>query len=586
MMEAVLSNADHPEYGVATIPLPIPRNQYDHCVALLEALEIGDASEADCRVDSLDSAWPVLNRLVSTKVNLDELDYLAKRLDSFTVGEFSQFQAMVEKLHLTSMKDLINLTFCCQQATVITDFTNLKEVGRDHYMNIHGGCASMEELEQLDGVETAVLLIEDNEGTITRYGVVYDNGMQLSQLYDGKHLPCYHYEADMTVVGISSRWEPENSRNVTWIYLPASKGQIERAMQRSGIADPKDMRLFIADSSFPEEVDVALDFQCDNIHELNELALAVENFSIHDRKKLGAAVSMAKPENASQIRRLAENMDLFEFAPGAHTPEEYGKYMIQKSGHFEYDPNLDEFYDYERYGLQHMGYVAETDHYRYCLRCTPTPGDYQGYLYCYDKRQQEMAQKDKIVGRVTFADGTAQEFTDPNQYLQTIKEELPLRNTTGFKHETLSEDPEIKKAVDDILLDFAGEENPRRTCNYGLTEKGLQALRDVADPSLPHSYAWFVMTDCNTPQEQLHRNLTLDEAVELYQNSDHPEKRLGVTKDDFATVDFVRMVDGEQTFFGDYQKLESFKNDPTIFEAVEQLHQELEDMSQDQGMTM
>ncbi len=197
MMEAVLSNADHPEYGVATIPLPIPRNQYDHCVALLEALEIGDASEADCRLDSLDSAWPVLNRLVCAKVNLDKLDYLAKRLDSFTVGEFSQFQAMAEKLNLTSMKDLINLTFCCQQATVITDFTNLKEIGRDHYMNIHGGCASMEELEQLDGEETAILLIEDNEGTVTRYGVVYDNGMQLSQLYDGKHLPCYHYEADI-----------------------------------------------------------------------------------------------------------------------------------------------------------------------------------------------------------------------------------------------------------------------------------------------------------------------------------------------------------------------------------------------------
>ena len=166
MMKAVLSNADHPEYGVVTIPLPVPRNQYDHCVALLEALEIGDASEADCRLDSLDSAWPVLNQLVCTKVNLDELDYLAKRLDSFDVGESSQFQVMAEKLNLTSMKELINLTFCCQQATVITDFTNLKEVGRDHYMNIHGGCASMEELEQLDGEETAILLIEDNEGTM------------------------------------------------------------------------------------------------------------------------------------------------------------------------------------------------------------------------------------------------------------------------------------------------------------------------------------------------------------------------------------------------------------------------------------
>ena len=65
-------------------------------------------------------------------------------------------------------------------------------------------------------------------------------------------------------------------------------------------------------------------------------------------------MSIAGPECASQIRHLAENLDLFEFAPGAHTPAEYGKYMIQESGHFEYDPNLDEFYDYERYGLQHM----------------------------------------------------------------------------------------------------------------------------------------------------------------------------------------------------------------------------------------
>lgn len=358
MIQAVLGNPNHPEYGVATIPFPIPHDQYAHCMELLEALEIGDAVKADCKVEEVDSFFFVLKRTEMLTVNVEELNYLAKRLESFDTGEAAQFQAMAHKLELFEPKDLINLTFCCQQATVITDFTNLKEVGRDHYMNIHGGCASMEELEQLDGVETAVLLIEDNEGTITRHGVVYDNGMQLSQLYDGKHLPCYHYEADMTAVGISSRWEPENSKNVTWVYLPASKGQIERTMQRSGITDPKDMCLWIADSAFPEEVDVALDFRCDNIHELNELALAVEKFSIHDRKKLGAAVSMAKPENASHIRRLAENMDLFEFAPGAHTPEEYGKYMIQRSGHFEYDPNLDEFYDYERYGLQHMDYQS------------------------------------------------------------------------------------------------------------------------------------------------------------------------------------------------------------------------------------
>ena len=80
----------------------------------------------------------------------------------------------------------------------------------------------------------------------------------------------------------------------------------------------------------------------------------------------------------------------------------------------------------------------------------------------------------------------------------------------------------MKKAVDDILLDVAGEGNPRRTCNYGLTEAGKQALRDAADPSKPHTYSWFVMTDCNTSKEQIHRALTLDGAIQLYQDSDRP----------------------------------------------------------------
>ena len=173
-MIAVLSNPNRPELGTAAISIPISRDQYDHCVARLEALGIGDVTAADCRVDAIRNGWPIMDRLIHTQVNLDELDYLAKRLDSFAEGEFLQFHAMADKLGLTDMKDLINLTFCCQQATVISDFSDLEAVGQDHYMNIHGGCAGMEELENLDGKETAIGLIEGGGGTITRYGVVYD----------------------------------------------------------------------------------------------------------------------------------------------------------------------------------------------------------------------------------------------------------------------------------------------------------------------------------------------------------------------------------------------------------------------------
>ena len=100
---------------------------------------------------------------------------------------------------------------------------------------------------------------------------------------------------------------------------------------------------------------------------------------------------------------------------------------------------------------ENFGYIAETEHYQFCLRCTPVPGHYQGYLYCYDKRQQEIAQHDTVVGRITYADGTRQEFTDSELYLKTIKEELPYRNTTGFRYETLTSDPQLRKAVDDLI---------------------------------------------------------------------------------------------------------------------------------------
>ena len=354
MMQVILSNSKHPEYGQATIPLPLTQDQYDDCVELLEKLEIGSATKQDCKVLEISSAFPVLKRMEMLTVNLDELDYLAKRLASFDVGEAAQFQAMAHKLELFELKDLINLTFCCQQATVINNFSDLEAIGRDHYMNLHGGCASTQELEGLDGAETARLLIDSGAGEVTPYGVVYDNGMKLEQYYDGQHFPAYLYEPCMLMIGLTFRLEPEDTKNITWLYLPAAKGQLERAMVRSGITDPADMRFRFSESMFPDEVDVALDFRYENIYELNDLALAVSKLSVEAQKKLGAVVEMAEPEYASQIRHLAENLEQFEFAPGAHTPAEYGRFMIQESGHFEYDENLEGFYDYEKFGLQRM----------------------------------------------------------------------------------------------------------------------------------------------------------------------------------------------------------------------------------------
>ena len=354
MIQAVLGNPHHPEYGVATIPFPIPHDQYAHCMELLEALEIGDAVKADCKVEKIDSFYTVLKRTEMLTVNVEELNYLAKRLDSFDTGEAAQFQAMAHKLELFELKDLINLTFCCQQATVITDFSDLSAVGRDHYMNLHGGSAKTEQLDALDGEETARRLIESGSGTITPYGVVYDNGMKLEQVYGGRSFPCYYYEPNAITVAVTAKSEPEDTEHITWLYLPMAQEEIDRALQRAGIADPADVRLRLEDTQLPDEVDVLLDMEQENLADLNALAQAADELSSDDMKKLGAVITLAKPQNAEQIKNLVENLDLFDFAPGAHTPEEYGRYMIQQSGHFDYDENLDEFYDYEGYAMQRM----------------------------------------------------------------------------------------------------------------------------------------------------------------------------------------------------------------------------------------
>ena len=354
MIQAVLGNPNHPEYGVATIPFPIPRDQYAHCMELLEVLEIGDAVKADCKVQAINSFYTVLKRTEMLTVNVEELNYLAKRLDSFDTGEAAQFQAMAHKLELFELKDLINLTFCCQQATVITDFSDLAAIGRDHYMNLHGGCAKTEELDALDSVETARRLIESGSGTITPYGVVYDNSMELEQIYDGRFFPCYYYEPNAITVAVTSKAEPEDTEHITWLFLPMVQEEIDRALLRGGITDPSEIRLSLEDSWLPHEVLDLLDMDHVDISELNALVQALDEFSDMSIRKYAAAAVMARPHTTEQAKHLAENLDLFDFAPSASTPEEYGKYMIQKSGHFDYDENLDAFYDYERYGTERM----------------------------------------------------------------------------------------------------------------------------------------------------------------------------------------------------------------------------------------
>ena len=314
VIQAALSNTQRPECGQVTIPFPIPVDQYDNTIEMLQAIDLGFSVNRDCKVDEIDSRYFVLDSIKGTLVNIDQLDYLAKRLDGFCSGEVSQFQAMAHKLKLSDVKDFIDLTFCCQQATVITDFSDLETVGRNYFMALNRDIPGAEGLEPMDvdGTEIALQLIAEGGGVVTPYGVVYDNGMVLKQVYNKRQFALYPYDGILMVLEIMPKQGLAEGESPEHLNLPASEHQIEQTLLRIGIAAPCDAQVCVVWNELPEKVADTLDLDHlsgSDLPVLNRMSWAVGPLLDSDMEKLNAVALMAGPRNAGEICELAENLD-------------------------------------------------------------------------------------------------------------------------------------------------------------------------------------------------------------------------------------------------------------------------------------
>ena len=354
LFKASLENNNSPELGTVTVEFPIPEDQYEETVRALEKIKIGTTLDKDCCVAGLRSTdCPALRRMINRMANVDELDWLGKQLESFDRYELLQFNAAAERFGLSSVGEMIDLSFHSREITVISDFNDLENAGKRHHLTLLT-TGVPEEQGALVGTETAQRLIAGQPGHVTQYGVVYDNGMKLKQAYDGKHLPqSWWAENCLMELEIGAQGETDKKK-FEWVQLPTSQIKLERAMLRAGIPSCGEMQLLFSGSRFSDEVDCALDFEQESLFELNRLCQTCANFQDADFEKLGAVCQMAKPTCAANIRQLAENLDQFDFAPDAHTPEELGKYMIQRSRRYEYDEKLKDFYNYDDYGVKKL----------------------------------------------------------------------------------------------------------------------------------------------------------------------------------------------------------------------------------------
>lgn len=317
-LKATICNKTHPEYGAMSLLFPIQLEEYDENLKMLDVLGIGDHIERDCFVAEISTAYPILNCLEGSCVNVDELDYLVKYLDSFTPDEVAAFQGVASERKITDLLELINLAFSCSQVVAVEDFRNLERVGI-WLLLARNTSVDPPELDRDTAVKTAMDALSSGEGIVTPYGVIFENGMELQTVYDGRIFPEYSYEAPLITAEI-----PLPMNNSTYsLFLPMAEGQLKRYLDRLGepLISVRPEQVF---GALFEKLDLTPPPNGETIENLNRLCLAVKDF---DEAEFSTLRSMAAPFESitsAQLTALAKGVQQLR-----NTPNET---MIQTGG--------------------------------------------------------------------------------------------------------------------------------------------------------------------------------------------------------------------------------------------------------------
>lgn len=268
---------------------------------------------------------PDINEVLKGKeCNIDELNFLFKRMDSFDTKERKVFLASAFAENPETIAELINLSFNTHCYSLVSDFNNLETVGKDLYLSEKQAVATRE-LEELDGGSFAMEVIKNNPNSrITPYGVLYKNSNVPEQIYNGKQLPPYHWKETVATIHLTAKGANE------FIYLPCSDVEIEKALMRLETPYLHDCEVTIDSHNFSDRIINIISADTTpliKIDTLNKLAKYYKEIGNHDIEYFEKLMDYVKPRTVDEIFALADSMYEFELFDGIHSVESYGRYM-------------------------------------------------------------------------------------------------------------------------------------------------------------------------------------------------------------------------------------------------------------------
>ena len=231
MIKIRIRNADHE----IDIRFPISESELFAKLGEIHAVEGRDAAQSALVTEVY---WPEeFSMLKDRFANLDELNYLGKRMESFDYHEYDQFLIGVTKLENLTEKDLINLTFNLNHFTLCQDVSSYGKIGREYVLNTEGAVPAHDE----DDPKYAAIgkeLIDKGLAQITERGLlIYNPFDELEEVYDGKTFPEYYYNNSLASADVSYNGRTE------LLLLPGEELAIKKALARLGAPSDQDCEI-------------------------------------------------------------------------------------------------------------------------------------------------------------------------------------------------------------------------------------------------------------------------------------------------------------------------------------------------------
>ena len=287
-----------------------------------------------------------------TFVNLDEINYLAKRMDSFDGKETKCFLAAVETGKYRSTKDLITLTFNLNCYTLVCDVSDLKDVGYNRILSSKI-CIAKDELEKIDLEKVGRDLLSSGKGIPTHHGLLFENeNAQIEELYTGRGFPAYYAWNILLGAAIEKGGETD------YLYFPCEETEIERALKRIGAERMEECEKTVDFVAGGVEWEKCFDklLQENDTESVNAIAKAICRLSMsadgieESLYKLSAVAEYAGVglEETGKVILLAQQLDEFGYYREIGDDETLGR-TLKEQEFCDIPDWMDKYMDYEKY---------------------------------------------------------------------------------------------------------------------------------------------------------------------------------------------------------------------------------------------